>query len=178
MPTIESTIVEVTVFPDRARVTRRGTLRLEAGLRQVDFDDLPLTLSTDSIRVSGRGAANAALLGVDARRVYYSETPAALIKDLEQQIEGLNGQDKALADQAATAEVQAAFVQGLADKSAEQLARGLAFGRADIAQGDALLAFVQEQLNTAQATLRDIGLKRRELARQLEKLNNDLNERR
>ena len=41
-----------------------------------------------------------------------------------------------------------------------------------------MLAFVQEQLNTAQATLRDIGLKRRELARQLEKLNNDLNARR
>ena len=174
MTPIDSIIVEVTVFPDRARVTRRGTLTLAPGTHQIDFADLPLTLLPDSIRAAGRGRAAASLLGVDTRRVYFAETPAAAIQELEKQIEELGDQDKALADQSAAAEMQAAFIKSLADKSAQQLARGLARGQAEMSQGDALLAFTQQQLAQAQATIRDIAQKRRELTRQLAKLNNDL----
>ena len=178
MTEIHSAIVEVVVFPDRARVTRRGTLTLDAGAYQIEFVDLPLTLLTESIRASGRGTALTSLLGVDTRRVYFSDTPAVPVKELEQQIEDLTNQDKALVDQAAAATVQIGFVQGLADKSAEQIARGLAFGRMDIGQGDALMSFMQKRMDQAQATIREVDVKRKEIGRQLTKLNNDLNTRR
>jgi uncharacterized protein (TIGR02231 family) len=178
MTTIDSAIVEVAVFPDRARVTRRGSVTLEAGTHQIEFAGVPTTLLPDSIRAAGKGTAQALLLGVDARRVYFSETPAVPIKDLEQQIDDLTNQDKAFADQAAAANVQIGFIKSLADKSAEQIARGLAFGRMEMNQGDALLAFMQRQMDQAQAAIRDVDAKRKEIARQLTKLNNDLNARR
>jgi uncharacterized protein (TIGR02231 family) len=173
MTSIASQVIEVTVFPDRARVTRRGSLSLEPGVQRVEFGELPLAMQTESVRASGRGTP-AALLGVDTRRTYFTDTPIAAVQELEKQIEALNDQDKALGDQAAAAELQTQFVKKLADQAAEQLARGIAMGRSDINQSSALLAFTRQQLAEAQQTLRDIGLQRRELARQLAKLNADL----
>jgi uncharacterized protein (TIGR02231 family) len=83
-----------------------------------------------------------------------------------------------LLDQQAAAEVRLGFAKNLADKAAEQLARGLAFGRADIAQSGTLIDFVQLQIDRAQATLRGVQQQRRELAKQIDKLTNELNQRR
>jgi hypothetical protein len=66
--TPSSHTVEVVVFPDRARVTRRGAIALEAGLHRIEFSDLPLAIQADSLRAAGRGSAAAVLLGVEARR--------------------------------------------------------------------------------------------------------------
>lgn len=174
MSVISSTIVEVVVFPDRARVTRRGALTLDVGLHAIEFRDLPLALMPDSVRAAGRGTASATLFGVDTRLVYFTETPAVAAQEIENQLEALNDQDRALADQIAAAEMQAKFIQRLADQAAEQLARGFALGRSDINQGNALLAFMQQQLAQAQATVRDLNSQRRELARQITKLRNEL----
>ena len=47
-------IVAVTVHPDRARVTRRGTVALGAGATELVVAGLPETLLDDSVRVAGR----------------------------------------------------------------------------------------------------------------------------
>lgn len=178
MTPFPSHIVEVVVFPDRARVTRRGVLALEAGLHRLEFTDLPLAVQPDSLRAAGRGSAAAVLLGVDAHRVFYRETPTTAIRELERQIDEAQQQDRALLDQQAAAEVRLSFAKNLADKATEQLARGLAFGRADITQSGTLIDFVQQQIDQAQATLRELQPQRRDLAQQIEKLTNELNQRR
>jgi uncharacterized protein (TIGR02231 family) len=159
-------------------VTRRGALALEAGLHRIEFTDLPLAVQTDSLRAAGRGTAAARLLGVEARQVFYSETPAEAIRELEKQLEELQQQDRVWLDQQAAAEVRLGFAKNLAEKAAEQLARGLAFGRADIAQSGALIEFVQQQIDRAQVTVRDVQQQRRDLGKQLEKINNELNQQR
>ncbi len=178
MTLLPSHIAEVVVFPDRARVTRRGTIALEVGLQSIEFADLPPGIQADSLRAAGRGNATAVLLGVEARRAFYSETPTETIRELERQIEMLQRQDRTLLDQQTAAEVRLGFARSLADKAAEQLARGLAFGRADIAQSSTLIDFVQQQIDRAQATLREVQQQRQELSKQIEKLNNELNQRR
>ncbi|MCA1553652.1 MAG: mucoidy inhibitor MuiA family protein, partial [Chloroflexi bacterium] len=171
---IHSRVVEVSVFADRARVTRRGTLTAETGVQQIVFGELPLSLVPDSVRAAGRGVA-ASLLGVDTRRTYFAETPSANARELESQIEALQDQDKALADQASAADTQIAFAKSLAEQAAEQLARGIALGRASVEQVGALIQVTQSQLAEAQARARTIAQQRRELAKQLTKLTNDLN---
>jgi len=65
----------VSVYPDRARVTRRGTLALEQGTHTLEIAGLPLALDASSVRASGKFAAvpgpsaGARLLGVDVRKV-------------------------------------------------------------------------------------------------------------
>src|SRR5512135_2835518 len=111
MTTFSSHIVEVAVFPDRARVTRRGVIALETGLHRIEFTDLPLAIQTDSLRAAGHGSVVAVLLGVEAHRVFYSETPTAAVRDLEQQIDELQQQDRVLLDQQAAAEVRLSFAK-------------------------------------------------------------------
>ncbi|MFD0820315.1 DUF4140 domain-containing protein, partial [Micromonospora zhanjiangensis] len=60
---IEAPVVAVTVYVDRARVTRRGTVTLPAGQHRVGIGPLPLSLDRDSLRVGGSGPAT--VLGVD-----------------------------------------------------------------------------------------------------------------
>ncbi len=64
MPLLTTTIAEVVVFSDRARVTRRGTIALDSGVHSLEIANLPLTLQPDSVRTAGGGTAQAALLGV------------------------------------------------------------------------------------------------------------------
>jgi len=66
------------------------------------------------------------------------------------------------------------FARSVADKAGEQLARGVAFVRMDIAQGSALLDFVAQELAGAQEGLRQIAVQRRELGKQLNALRNQL----
>ncbi len=175
---IESRIVDITVFPDRARVTRRGTLALEAGTHRVEFVELPLTLVADSIRASGQGTAVAALLGVDARREHFRATPSTSVRDLERQLEEATDRDRELADRGAAAELEAQTARSLATELAHRLARGLASGSADLERAETLLEFLPRRLGRAQDTLRDLERERRELARKVAMLQAQLEQQR
>ena len=74
MAVITAPIVEVTVYTDRARITRRGSVHLAAGEQTLTLEGLPTTVQDDSVRASGRGA-NARILGVDLSRDYVTSPP-------------------------------------------------------------------------------------------------------
>ncbi|MFC7613843.1 DUF4140 domain-containing protein [Actinokineospora soli] len=60
---LDAPIAAVTVYPGQARVTRRGRVTLPGGPARVLVGGLPTRLQSDSVRVSGTGAAT--VLGVD-----------------------------------------------------------------------------------------------------------------
>ncbi len=63
MPPLDAPIVAVTVFTDRARVTRRGAIHLPPGEHALALTGLPVGLDEDSVRAAGRGA-QVRILGV------------------------------------------------------------------------------------------------------------------
>jgi hypothetical protein len=71
----ESKIQSVTVFADRAEVTRRMELTLEPGAQRVSFEGLPASLFDDSAKVSGEGQAQASLLGIRVENFRHEESP-------------------------------------------------------------------------------------------------------
>lgn len=54
--TVNSTIRSVTVYADRAEVTREATLNLEAGEHTLVFETLPNAIDLNSLRAEGTGA--------------------------------------------------------------------------------------------------------------------------
>jgi hypothetical protein len=74
MPTLDAPIVAVTVFTDRARVTRRGTTHLPPGEHALALTGLPLGLDEDSVRAAGRGA-QVRILGVEVRTDVVTQAP-------------------------------------------------------------------------------------------------------
>jgi uncharacterized protein (TIGR02231 family) len=178
MTELDTTITEVTVYPDRAWVTRRGTVELKQGVHRLQVGELPLNLLPESVRAGGKGTSQARILAVDVARTFYQEPPMATVAELEREIEKLEDQDKALADQVAAHQAQLEFLKGLGDAAGDNLARGIAFGKSKVADGQEMLAFIAEGMAAASQGLREVTAQRRELEKELTKLRNELEQQR
>ena len=178
MTELDTTITEVTIYPDRARVTRRGTVELKQGEHRLQVGELPLSLLPESVRAGGKGTAQARILAVDVAKAFYREPPTATVAELEREIEKLEDQDKALADQAETHQAQLEFLKGLGAAAGENLSRGIAFGKSQVADGQEMLAFMAEGMAAASHGLREITAQRRELERELTQRRKELEQQR
>ena len=95
----DSHISAVTVYADRAVVTRTATLDIAAtGQQELVFNNLPATLVEQSLQVSGRGTAQVTILDVAARTAYLNFTPNDRVKALEDELRGLEKQTRGLDD--------------------------------------------------------------------------------
>ena len=105
---VDSRLTAATVYLDRAVVTRTATAELTAGVHELTFTALPANLVDQSLQVSGRGTATAAILDVSARHVFVEVTPDARIKTLEDELNALLKQRRGLDDRAKLLESQLA----------------------------------------------------------------------
>lgn len=160
-------IKTVTVYPDRALVTRTAALTLSPGTYDVTLGDLPIALDRQSIRLGGRGTASVQLHGHDLRTVYVGETPQAKITPLAQQLEKLKDQDRTLADRLKIQQQQREALEDLTRQVAPNLAKQLAVGKAKLTDWQAALAFVQTRLQQTVASVQQLEIQRRQLAGQI-----------
>jgi uncharacterized protein (TIGR02231 family) len=163
----------VTVFPDRARVTRAGRARLEPGLQRLEVSDLPLVLLPESVRASGRGSARARLLGVTTRQEHFAETPAEAVRDLEQRIEAAEDNDADLAAQIALVEKEQRHLEALAAQS-EMWARGLALRNRTADEQAAIFDYVSSRSRALQTEQLALTRQRRDLAKALDRMRREL----
>jgi len=171
---VKAPIVAVTVYPDRARVTRRGTVDLEVGTHELAVSDLTLLLDPDSLRATGEGTAQVRLLGVDVRREYLVETPSERAAELTKQLEAKQDADKVLQDEISRLDSQMNTLNSLSEHAGENLARGIGRGRAKVQDGSAVLSFIGTQSELLQSRKRTIADERRELAKEIEALEKEL----
>jgi uncharacterized protein (TIGR02231 family) len=160
---LEAPITAVTVYPDRARVTRRGRLRLAPGEHRVILQPLPLTLLPDSVRVAGLGPAT--VLGVDVVRRHQPRTTDETARLLEEQLRQARSALAALEDEDAVAAERLAFYSGLARRSTRAYAGALAAGSSDPAR----VGELADALAAQQAAVREsrrVLAERRELVQE------------
>jgi len=123
---IQSQIVAVTVYTDKALVTRRSVVSLTGLERELVITPLPVTLETDSIRVSGTGTVGVRLLGVSCDRIYTTEPVAERVAQLTRQIEQLEAEKRHLQAQVDALVLQSSFIEGLREKTEESFSQSLA----------------------------------------------------
>ncbi|MCB0030594.1 MAG: mucoidy inhibitor MuiA family protein, partial [Anaerolineales bacterium] len=170
---VTSRIGEVVVYPDRARVTRTGTVELTEATIQLVFSELPLTLIADSVRVGGRGTARVRISGVDLRQSFFRETPAERARELEAEIEKLQDENRELEDQGRMLDARMKYLDGLREATREY-ARGLARGQTSVEEQARLLAFLQEGDEAVYTGRRELAVKQRVLLKQIQKLQQEL----
>jgi uncharacterized protein (TIGR02231 family) len=109
--TVESRITAVTVYPDRAVVTRTASLDVtEPGPVEMVFENLPYSIVDQSLQVAGRGTAQATILDVTAREAYLTATSDGRIKSLQDELRDLQEQQQVLTDRSAVIEQQRDFL--------------------------------------------------------------------
>ncbi len=90
----QGTISEVTVLEDRARVTRRVTTSLIAGINQVEVPELPISLATSSILAEVDGVP-ARVLGVRLDPIVHEADIRADVLHLEDDVRSLTVAERA-----------------------------------------------------------------------------------
>ena len=171
---MEAPITAVTVYPDRARVRRRGTVSVEIGTHEMQIPDLTLLLDPDAVRVAGEGTARVRILGVDVRRTYYTETPSVPAATLKRQLLEKQDADQVLVDEIDLLDGQLNMLKSMSDHAGESLARGIGRGRAKVTDGTAILSFVSTQHNLTATRKREIAVRRRELDAEIKVVKQEL----
>ena len=172
---VDYKISAVTVFTDRARLTYHGKVEVDPGLQTLIFDELPLTLEVDSVRVGGKGTGPIQILGVDVVRQHYEQSPSSRVIELEDQIELLQNQLRVLADNYAGYEAQAEHLHGMRLETREY-AKGLSRGSTAVEDQAKLIQFLADRDGEIRTAMREISLESRELEHRLDKLQNELGE--
>jgi uncharacterized protein (TIGR02231 family) len=167
MTTLDAPIVAVTVFTDRARVTRRGAIQLEAGEHTIALERVPSMLEDDSVRASGRGA-NVRILGVEIVTRFVTEAPEEDLSSLQKQLQTLQDRDAALADDETAEAERIEFLKTLRQSSGTNLARGVAYGKTDLGSVESMSQYLTKELEAALSRRRELAQKRRDLAREIQ----------
>ncbi|HXC02291.1 MAG TPA: mucoidy inhibitor MuiA family protein [Opitutaceae bacterium] len=152
---VESRITAVTVYADRAVVTRTASLDVaSAGPIEMVFENLPSSIVDQSLQVAGRGTAQATILDVTAREAYLDATPDTRIKSLQDELRGFQQQQQALTDHSAVIDQQRDFLATIKAVSATPPTKDAP--RPSVEDWTKLLSFFGEQsdkLNTEQQSL-------------------------
>lgn len=172
---IDSRITAVTVYSDRAVVTRTADTKLSAGINELTFNALPANLLDQSLQVSGSGSTAVTILDVTAKQTFLPETPDPRRKDLEDQIKALREKDRSLADRASVLRTQSDLI-GRLQTSAVSLGTGEKSERPNLDEVRNVLAYGQQQLLELAVALQDLDTQRDALQAKITALQNQLNE--
>ena len=142
---IDAAIAAVTVYTDRALVTRQNTISLTGNENELVLSKLPLTLLQDSIRVTGKGTSTIAILGVRVENVFTAEAAVESILQLDRQIQTLRTQQASVENQLSSRQLQLKFIEQLSEKSKTQYAISLSKQQVSLEEVQGLLDFMGEQ---------------------------------
>jgi len=160
---VESHIAAVTIYTDRAVVTRQASVDLTAaGPIELVFDKLPAALIDASLQASGLGTAQATLADVSARPIYVEATPNERVKSLEDQLRALARDERTIADRAAVLADQRDYVRKIQASTASPAKDTPPTLSPEVWQK--LLTFTDEQLNKIAAETASLDARREELA--------------
>jgi uncharacterized protein (TIGR02231 family) len=122
---VESKVQAVTVYADRALITRGASLEFkEAGVVEAEFSSLPLSLLRDSIQASGKGTAGVSILDVQVANVFLESNANDSIKALETELKELKAKKAELDDQAKALVEQLSYLDLIRQATVQPPAEG------------------------------------------------------
>jgi len=171
---LEAAITAATVYEKNARITRKGQVAVSPGEVEVVLKGLPGSTVGDSLRVRGQGTAQVRLTGVELRSAYYTKPAQATVQQLTQRLRDLQAEEKALARQVEAEQSAKEFLIALSRSAGEHLAKGIAYARAQVADGASVLDFVRSNLESVHGRMANLERAQEELAQRLEQAQKEL----
>lgn len=154
----------VTVFKDRALVSREIEIELEKGEHQLIVEDIPIGIDTDSVQVNGGG--NTTLLDVKLKRVYIKPNIDEELKSLKGEKKKLEEQIAGIEDKTTNLATQKDFLLSMAATAAESSKKSVFVS---IPKEELI-----ERLNYFRKNLDEIDAQTRELSKAQSKLDKQL----
>jgi len=124
--TAVSAVSKVTVYQDRALVTRTAEVDLSAGENTIVFEGLPVALLEDSLRADGKSAVSVLINGVELKKTFSPEEANPRIANLVQELEKLQDDLRTLQLKTAALEDQKRFLDSISNFSSVQIPKEIA----------------------------------------------------
>ncbi|MBI2376648.1 MAG: mucoidy inhibitor MuiA family protein [Deltaproteobacteria bacterium] len=167
--TVKTAISLVTVYADRARVTRTGRVELPAEPTHYSITGLPGFIDAESLRVTLDPPVAGTILDVAVEPSFLLEASdeavrkaEANVREVEDKVAALDDEEKVLAGEVARLEALRVF-------TVDKLPKELATRDVPVKSLAETLEFVTETLRRDQRLLREVAAKRRDLAPELAK---------
>lgn len=174
---ITSYIDAVTVFSDRAEITRKTSDNFLAGEYRVKITGLPAGLVDESVRVSGSGTAGAQISGVKIETVYLDTIPQVKLSKLKTELKTLQEQVAQYDDRYSVLSKETKLL----DQIKDLVTSGNVYGGKEKAQalpgiGDwvEFFSFYDSKSNALNLEMRQIEKSRNELQTKMNKLGQDI----
>jgi uncharacterized protein (TIGR02231 family) len=174
--TVTSAITEVTVYADRARVTRTATVDVPAGATRVAFRKLPGWVDDASVRVALTPPEAGQILDVEVKRTYLARPAEDEFRKAETDVRAISDQVAALDDEAKVLDAQAKQVEAMRAFSLEKLPKDVAVREIKTAEYGQVVDFVAESLRKIAKGRRELEVKKRDLQPELSARQRKLNE--
>lgn len=171
-----SRISAVTVYADRAQVTRTCTLALKPGTNLVTFDALPLLMAEDSLRAEGTGTGRARIAGITVQTVFLERLKEKRIRELEDELQAVQRRIESIEARRKGLAAQRAFIESIRVGWGERISRELATGKPSTAELSEASRFVGEGVGKVEEGLYDTEAARKPLADRVTALQKELDQ--
>lgn len=168
--TLSSAIKAVTVYTDRAAITRNAEVSLPAGEHELYFNNLPVQLDNNSVQVNAQSTTAATILDVTTKQETRLEDANLRLQQLDEQINKLNEQLTILADQQKLLVNQQDFIKKM---QAGVLAPSKDASRPTATELQDIMQFSKDSLTAILVKQRAITKQQAELKKQLTVLQNE-----
>ena len=166
---LATTIVGVTVYPDRALITRRGALTVEAGGEHtLRIGGLPPGVQRDSLRATGRGPAGTRIMGIEQAPEYHPAAPEEELSRLRDDIAALEQTLATLDERLRLLEEQQGWLRTLGERSAHSLAWSMARGTAKPEDARGIFAYTADESQRLSAARQEAQREHDDASRALE----------
>lgn len=159
-------ITAVTVYRDRARISRSVQTELQAGIQTLRIEGIPNAVDADSLRVNGRG--NVVILSAEVMSTYHSEPPAAKVAELIAQQRELEQQDRSLRDALSSSDTQLNWLQRLGTSGSREFAKQIASGQSSLNSLSNFSSYLAQEREKQLSQKRDYTQQREQIARELQ----------
>lgn len=163
--TLDSKITAVTVYADRARVTREVTMDLPAKTTRVSFAKLPSWIDEGSVRVSLKSAegAKGEVLDVQIRRTYLTAASDDEVRKAQDAVQEISDQMNELTDQGKVIDQRRKHLESIRVFALDKLPKDAATREVKVNEYVDFMNFLETSLTKLNDDRRALDKKRREL---------------
>ncbi len=174
---LNSKITAVTVYPSQAQITRSASRELPAGEHTLVFENIPVASQTASFRSSASGPQGLALLGMNHRQEFHTESTNEKVAELERQIAQLNDEVKReINDRLDVFNQQKKFLLTLTKTATKTLTEQVENGGIKIAEWRSAYSFVSEEVRATNDSIRIVSAELKKVNDKLQKLKSEYNQ--
>ena len=169
--TVDSKIEKITVYSDRAMITRTASIALEAGEQSLLFHNIPYEIDVNSVRVQGSG--DAVLKDIKIKTAYFSEVQGEDVKKLYDRKKAIEDSLKEVTDKLNEAKNEKKFIEGISLKLTSTTEKS---GPVELSpdKWENIVKFYRTRHEALDKEIRETGKSLQQVQNQLNQINNEI----